>query len=117
MRRAKEVATRLAAGGSVVGSISKKLQAMDVDLNNAEAIAMEAVIARSRVERLHGVGIVGFGICVVLSAYLLSLFFIRGVVVSVAITGVFFVMLGVARVFHRSRILRPRPRSRSAKLQ
>jgi len=115
MRKAKQAATRLATGGSVVGSISKKIQSMGVDASNAEAIAMNAVIARSRIERLQGIGIVVLGICLVLGGYLLSYVFVRRIPLAVAVTGVFFAMLGCARIFHRSKI--HRPGSRRQKMQ
>ncbi|WP_372725153.1 hypothetical protein [Novipirellula sp.] len=111
-RKAKQAATKLAAGGSVVGSISKKLQTMGIDASNAEAIALDAVMTRSRFERLQGVGIVGFGMCVVFAGYLLSFVFIRRIPLAIAITGLFFVMLGFSRIFHRSKIHRPGPRPR-----
>ena len=107
MRKAKQAATKLAAGGGVVGSISKKIQSMGLDASHAEAIAMDAVIARSRIERLQGIGIVGIGMCLVFVGYLLSFVFVRRIPLAVAITGIFFAMLGCARIFHRSKIHRP----------
>ena len=107
MREAQQVARKLAAGGSVVGSISKKIQNMGVDDSIAEAIAIDAVLARSRLERLQGAGIAVFGMCLIILGYLLSFVFVRKIPLAVAISGVFFVMLGCARMFHRSRIHLP----------
>ncbi len=107
LRKARQAAVKLASGGAVVGSISKKIQCMGLDTSTAEAVATDAVIARLRVERLQGIGIIVFGMSIAFGGYLLSFVFTLRIPFVVAITGAFFVMLGCARAFQRSKLHRP----------
>tara|TARA_R110002073_G_scaffold336551_2_gene535353 strand:- start:26233 stop:26460 length:228 start_codon:yes stop_codon:yes gene_type:complete len=50
LRSAKQTARSLASSGTVVGSIKNKLKSKGLDPANAERIATDAVIARSRLK-------------------------------------------------------------------
>ena len=109
LRSAKQTAKSLASRGAVVGSIASKLKSKGLDPTNAEQIATDAVIARSRLERLIGFSIAGFGGCLVIVRYMLSFYFVRRIPVYVTMAGMFFVMLGLTKAFHRSKLNRPKP--------
>ena len=109
LQSAKRTARSLASGGAVVGSIASRLKSQGLDPTNAEQIATYAVIERSRLERFTGFCIAGFGTCLVVVGYVLSFYFLRRIPIYVAMAGMFFVLLGLAKAFHRSKLRRPQP--------
>ncbi|MEO9595860.1 hypothetical protein [Rhodopirellula bahusiensis] len=108
-RLAKSEARSLASSGAVVGSITQRLKSKGIDAANAELIAIDAVIARSRIERAIGLGIAGFGALLVLAGVGVFLFVGRRMGIYAGMAGMFLAMLGLVRVFQQSKLPRPRP--------
>ena len=110
-RDARAVARKLATGGAATGSIVKKLQSMGLDQRIAHDYAMDALIARSRIQRIVGILLVAIGCALVLAGYLLSFYFVRRIPVYVAMAGAFVLMIGCVKLFHRNKVAPPKPRS------
>ena len=110
-RNARATAKRLAAGGAAVGSIAKKLQSIGLDQSSANEFAKDALIARSRIERIVGILLVAFGCALLFAGYALSYYFVRRIPVYVAMAGAFVLMIGCVKLFHRNKFAPPKPRS------
>jgi len=107
LRQARFLARDLAGGGAVLGSITRKLQSLGLDLPLATRIATDALFARSRRRRAWGGCMIAVGIAVAVAGYWIpgNLWFGR-LRVYVAMSGAFLVMLGSVELMHRTPVSR-----------
>lgn len=103
---AKAMAKSLAASGSAVPGIAKKLQMKGIDAGNAEEIAIDAVIARSRLTRIAGIVQAVCGLLIVIVGHGIAKFGFVKYGMTIAVLGLFVIALGVAKLFHRIRLRR-----------
>ena len=87
-----------------MGSISKKLQSLGMDASRAETLATDAVIARSRFDRVIGILIAAAGVITMVVGYVLFRMFVGRIPVVVAMLGAFIFLLGATKACHRSRV-------------
>ena len=103
MSEGRALARELARSGAANGAILKKLRDIGIEGGLAEEIAIDALVARSRVHRVRGLMTAVAGLILLVVSGLLSLFFTARVPIAVAMFGLFLCMLGAAGLFHRTK--------------